>query len=89
MLRRLVRRLFRRRYKRRLTGVVQYQSLDKQIAWVCPHEWRPIFTVGAKVLRRSGFLREPLRAGDRVEWDDLDGALPRRLRRYRRAPRGR
>jgi hypothetical protein len=81
---RFVRSLFRRRPKRRLTGVVQYQSVDRQTAWIAPHDWLPIFTVERVVLKKSGFLRDPLKAGDRVYWFGND-MPPRRLYRYRKA----
>jgi hypothetical protein len=84
-MRRWWRSLFRRQPTRRLTGVVQYQSVSQRTAWICPHENLPIFTINAKVLRRSGFLWDRLQPGDRVYWPARDGIAPRRLYLYRRA----
>ena len=83
MLKRLL-RLFRRNPVKRLTGVVQRQSQDGK-AWIAPHDYLPIFEVGRKTLRRSGFLWDPLRAGDRVHWRADEGLNPRTVYVYRRA----
>ena len=87
MLTRLFRSLFRRRMPaRRETGVVSYQSPEKKLAWVYPHNYPAIVQVNARVLRRSGFLWQRLQPGDRVEWDASEGLKPRTLYLYRRAP---
>jgi cold shock CspA family protein len=74
---------FRRRPRERLTGVVQYFSVAKKMAFIAPHNDLLIIEVNIKVLRRSRLL--DLRPGDRVEWEARQGNARRRLYRYRRA----
>ena len=77
-----------RRRRERATGIVTYFSAADRRAWVAPHNNLSIITVDATVLKRSGFFRDPLRAGDRVAWLAHQGGAPRRLWRYRRAEQG-